>query len=88
MQIIDHRATVACQDALRRIRALRSEIASELAGAAVNAGDDTELAGEIEYLEGWLSDGAGPMQNALEAAGHAVSAAADDEYERRVVVTA
>lgn len=75
----------ACIDALRRVRALRSQIASELAGAAVHCGDDLDLRADIENLRSWLDDGAATLQDALKGADHAVCAAADDEYERRVV---
>ena len=72
----------ACQAALLRVRALRSQIASELAGAAINCGADTDLAADIENLQSWLSDGTGPMHDAIKGADHAACCAYDDMYER------
>lgn len=85
MSATDTASAIRCQDALRTIRALRSQIASALADAAVHAGSDIDMADDIESLRSWLDDGAAPLQDALKGADHMLCAASDDEYERRIV---
>lgn len=75
----------ACIDALRRVRALRSQIASELAGAAVHTQADTDLADCVECMRSWLDDGDTAMAGALRHAEIEVSAAAENFEERRIV---
>lgn len=83
----DSASALACLNSLRAIRDLRSRIASELAGAAVHAPPDSDLAACVEYVLSWLGDGDATMQGALREAEAEMSRADEDEYERRVVVT-
>lgn len=82
MSVTDLASATAVQNSLRRVRALRSQIASELAGAAVNIGDDIDMADDLENLRSWLDDGTATLQDAIKGADHMVCAAGDDQYER------
>lgn len=85
MSATDTASAVIVQTALRNIRALRSQIASELANAAVHAGSDIDMADDIDNLRSWLDDGAATLQDAMKGADHMLCAAEDDAYERRIV---
>lgn len=84
----DSASAVACLASLRAIRDLRSRVASELAGAAVHAPPDSDLAACVDCVRSWLDDGEATMKDALREAEIEVIRADAGEYERRIVPSA
>lgn len=77
-----HRAAVDSLTALRRLRALREDIAACINTARFGVDAGSDLADAIDCLGSWLDDGAATMTDALREAELAAEIAADAEYER------
>lgn len=80
-----HRTAIDTLTALRRLRALREDIASCINTARFGVDADSDLADAIDCLGSWLDDGAATMADALREAEIAADIASDAEYERRIV---
>lgn len=79
------RSAIDTLTALRRVRALREDIATCISNARFGVDADSDLADAIDCLGSWTDDGEAALKDAIREAELAADIASDEWVERRIV---